>query len=173
MNSRILTIGCGIVVIALVVLFFASPYIQEALYVDPEPHMGRILQRAQKLNIKDVEVISIDIETPHRDHYFYLVTLKPETDKKDIERLLSALKTSWVVKEPVRVPGRRHWDWLKVRSSTGVKGGFDLHARFDPSIAPLVSNRLRSNTLSKVVQDIVKRKGEKRPVKTDYGGGRL
>ena len=73
--------------------------------------------------------------------------------------LLAVLKKIHVSDRPTRVPSFQERIFID-----GGKGKpkVQLYGYFDPRRAPVISPTMRSPDLSRIVQDIVKRKGKRR-----------
>jgi hypothetical protein len=109
-----------------------------------------VVQLAQRLQFDDIQQVAICL-----DNYSTIVVLRPPADKADIQRLLNAVKCIRVDNDLARTEGR---DVLIVDAHGD--GGVNVYGVFDPARAPIISPSMRSNDLSRIVQDIVRRKGK-------------
>lgn len=114
------------------------------------------IQSIQSNNVKEVFI--------YTGGYSYRVTLKPPSDMADIERVLKAVQSIWLSDKQARVSTRLGFDELIIRPKVPndpYTQTIRIYGCFDPARAPIISPQMRSYEFSKVMQDIVKRKGKK------------
>lgn len=159
MSSRVRVglVGTASVLLVLLLVFLATPYVAQWLYVYPDREAARVMKLARHMELSRVQKVVLHVEQPKDGMNPTTVVLTSHTDRVDMERLLLAMRTSEVGEHAVRIGAP--CDVIKVYVRDGPD--FALWGRFDPALAPIVSGRLRSNDLSRIVQDIVKRKGKR------------
>lgn len=77
-------------------------------------------------------------------------------DRKDVARLLAAVKNIHVSDRAMRVPAIQERIFIHAQ-----KTKITIYGYFDPRRAPVISPTMRSDDLSRIVQDILKRKGKR------------
>lgn len=123
-----------------------------------EHYARQRLERLQKVRLSEIR--RIYIAGGVHDEPPMSACLEGDRDREDIAQLLAALKKIQVSDRAVRVPA--------IQERIVIMGEKERHLAtiygyFDPRRAPVISPTMRSQDVSRIVKDIVKRKGEKIP----------
>ncbi|MBI2843455.1 MAG: hypothetical protein HYX78_08655 [Armatimonadetes bacterium] len=157
-NARWIAIsGAGVVVLLGLLALALRPILQVELYVPSDINYARaVLPRIRELRPRDIKEVVIIV-----NHYDTILPIRPDTDGADIEAILRAVKGIQVADKLARVDPSR--DKIEIITYDKYKT-FGINGCFDPARAPIISPAMRSDDLSRIVQDIVKRKGKRHEI---------
>lgn len=152
------TVVCLVVIITFAT-FYAIRYYSTTTTHEPRGVILTRLEIARSINAAQVDWLAIDVSATSNKDGPHNVMLYGNKDQKDIERILSAIRSIRLSARKVRVPAVREQIMIKTKRN----GSVQLPGYFNPHRAPIISPSMRSADLSRIVHEIVKRKGEKIP----------
>jgi hypothetical protein len=143
-------VGAAIVILADMAGLLGNP---NEMPSDIDYARNIMIPHAKHLQIQDIKEVVIGL-----DHHYTTVVLYKPADNVDIQNLTNAVKCIYIDNNLAHIEGK---DSLKIK--TYINGrGVGLTGDFNPSHAPVISPSMRSNDLSRIVQDIVKRKAKEK-----------